>query len=292
MVREGQITGVVPQNFLDDCVEILESISDCLDDGMEVAYSYFDSVLYARIFDGERYLFPLPFLLTDDADLTEACRNLAIYARRELIPLIISDIPRDELSVLTDLFRYIDAACYEDDDDTFFVKVNNECDMCDGLPVLELDGIRLDALTEEDDAAYAELCRNRELNKFWGYDVDVDNPDAEDSYYRLVCERELSDGVAMTFAVRLEGELAGEATIYDFDYLGSASIAVRVLPEFQSRGVGSRSVRALIEVAGEIGLSELRTEIMNQNEASIKMTSKYMDVEKVEKDKTKFTLKL
>ena len=65
-------------------------------------------------------------MLSDDADLAEGCRNLAKYSRRELIPLIISDIPRDELSVITDLFRYVDATCYDDDDDTFFVKVNNE----------------------------------------------------------------------------------------------------------------------------------------------------------------------
>ena len=291
-VFEKEIIGTVPEEYLDDCAEILESITECLGDGMSVAYSSFNSVLYVRIFDGERYVFPLPFLLCDDADLTEACRNLAGYTRRELIPLIISDIPRDELGVITDLFRFVDAACYEDDDDTFFVKVNNECDMCDELPVMELEGIRLDSFCENDDAAYAELCRNRELNKFWGYDVDVDNPDADDSYYRSVTEREFSDGVAMTFAIRVDGELAGEATLYDFDYFGSASIAVRVLPAFHGKGVGSRSLHALIEVARLLELCEVRTEIMNENVASIKMTSKYMNVENSENGKTKFTLKL
>ena len=108
---------------------------------MSVAYAYCDAVLYVRIFDGERYVFPLPFMLTEDADLTAACKNLSIYARRELIPLIISDVPREELDVLTGLFRYLDASCYGDDEDTFFVKVNNECDECDVMPELELDGI-------------------------------------------------------------------------------------------------------------------------------------------------------
>ena len=259
---------------------------------MSLAYAYSREVLYVRIYDGERYIFPLPFMLSDEADIAAACRNLAKYARREMIPLIISDIPRDELGVITDLFRYVDASCYEDDDDTFFVKVNNECDMQDELPTLELDGIRLDAFLESDDEKYATLCRNRELNKYWGYDVDVDKADAEDSYYRSVAERELAYGVAMTFAVRLDGALAGEATIYDFDYFGSAAIAVRVLPEFHGRAIGSRSVRALIEIARSVGLSELRTEIMNENEASIRMTSKYMNIEAVEDGKTLFKLKL
>lgn len=259
---------------------------------MSAAFSYAEDVLYVRIFDGERYVFPLPFMLSDDADLAEGCRNLAKYSRRELIPLIISDIPRDELPVITDLFRYVDATCYDDDDDTFFVKVNNECDMCEELPTLEIDGIYLDAFLQSDDEKYASLCRNRELNKYWGYDVDADKADAEDSYYRSVAEREFVDGVAMTFAVRLDGELAGEATIYDFDYFGSAAIAVRVLPDFHGRAIGSRSVRALIEIARSIGLAEVRTEIMNENIASIKMTSKYMDIVCVESNKTLFKLKL
>ena len=259
---------------------------------MSVAYAYCDAVLYVRIFDGERYVFPLPFMLTEDADLTAACKNLSIYARRELIPLIISDVPREELDVLTGLFRYLDASCYGDDEDTFFVKVNNECDECDVMPELELDGILLDAITEEDDANYAALCRDRELNRFWGYDVDEDKPDAQDSYYRSVAEREFNDGVAMTFAVRCDGEFAAEATIYDFDYFGSAAIAVRVLPAQHGKGVGSRAVRALIEVAKAIGLRELRTEIMNENVPSIKMTSKYMTVDNIDGCKTKFTLQL
>ena len=259
---------------------------------MSVAYSYREAVLYVRIYDTERYVFPMPFMLSDDADLAEACRNLARYARRELIPLVISDIPREELGVLTGIFRYVDACCYEDDEDTFFIRVNNECDMCEELPKAEADGIRLDALCEADDVEYAALCRNRELNKFWGYDVDVDNPDATDSYYRSVAERELADGVAMTFAIRLDGEFAGEATIYDFDYFGSAAIALRILPRFHRRGIGSRSLGVLIDVARRMGLTHLRTEIMNENISSIKMTSKFMNVEKIENSKTRFTLQL
>ena len=291
-IQEKEVSAGIPDEYREECLDILLSIGECLSDEMSVAFSYSGDVLYVRIYDGERYVFPLPFMLSDDADLTLACRNLAEYTRKELIPLIISDIPRDELSVITDLFRYVDAACYEDDDDTFFVKVNNECDMLEELPLMELDGILLDSFAESDDAKYAELCRNRELNKYWGYDVDEDKADAEDSYYRSVAERELADGVAMTFAVRLDGALAGEATIYDFDYFGSAAIAVRVLPEFHGRAIGSRSLRAIIEIARGIGLTELRTEIMNDNEASIKMTSKYMNIEAVEANKTLFKLKL
>ena len=260
----------------DEAIEIISGISELMTEETSVAFCYLDKVLYARIFDGERYVFPLPFMLDEECNAKEACLNLAAYARRELVPLIISDVPRDELKFLCDIFPHIDAFCYEDDDDSFFVKVNNECDMLEEIPMIELDGIALDELNDEDKEKYAELCRDRNLNKYWGYDADADNPDGDADFYINVVRREMNDGVALTLAVRENGELVGEATLYDFDYRGSASIAVRILPSFHSRGIGSRTLKALIELAREIGLTEVRTEVLIENENSIKMTSKYM----------------
>ena len=164
--------------------------------------------------------------------------------------------------------------------------------MLDEVPSIELDGITLDALTDEDKEKYAELCRDRTLNKYWGYDVDEDNPDGDPDFYLKVAERELRDGVAIALAIRDSGEFAGEATVYDFDYVGSAAIAVRVLPEFHSRGIGSRATRALIKLAKEIELSSLRAEILEENLNSVKMTSKYMNLIKRENGKAYFTLTL
>ena len=276
----------------EDAIDIILSISEMMTEDTSAAFFYLDRVLYARIFDGERYVFPLPFMLDGECDAEEACLNLAAYARRELIPLIISDVPREELEFLCGIFPHIDACCYEDDDDSFFLRVNNECDMLDGIPTFEIDGITLDALCDSDKERYAELCRDRELNKYWGYDVDSDNPDRDADFYLNVAEREFNDGVALTLAVREGGELIGEATVYDFDYRGGASIAIRVLPSYHSRGIGSRTLKALTELAREIGLTELRTEIMIENESSIKMTAKYMNEIMRDESKVYFALSL
>ena len=258
--------------------------------GDTVAFAYLDDVLYARIFDGEKYLFVLPFMLSENADAQGACINLASYTTREMLPLIITDVPREELEFICSVFNHVDAYSYEDDDDSFYLKVNNECDMLSDFPSIELDGITLDAITENDKVRYAELCRDRDLNKFWGYDVDVDNPDGDADFYLDTVRRELDEGVAITLAVREGGVLVGEATVYGFDYRGAASIAVRVLKGLHSRGIGSRATKALIALAGRIGLSELRAEILNENENSIKMTSKYMKLIKRTESKTYFTL--
>ena len=58
----------VPKEFFDDAGEIIGSITESLDDDMSVAFAYAAGVLYIRIFDGEKYVFPLPILLTDNAD--------------------------------------------------------------------------------------------------------------------------------------------------------------------------------------------------------------------------------
>lgn len=272
--------------------EIIVSICLGLGEGMSAAFFFCENVLYARIYDGERYVFPLPFMLTDDADIKSACVALSRYAVREMIPFIMSDIPREELSLITELFRYVDASCYEEDDDSFFVKINNECDMLDSVPSISFADITLDEITEKDREAYAELCSDPELNKYWGYDARVDNPDADADFYLETARREFETGVAIALAIRCEGKFVGEAVIYAFDFAGGAQIAVRILPRYHGNGLGSVATSALISLAEKIGLTKLCAQIMNKNSASLKMTAKHMNVENVDDCKTTFTLSL
>jgi L-amino acid N-acyltransferase YncA len=65
-----------------------------------------------------------------------------------------------------------------------------------------------------------------------------------------------------------------------------------VLKDCHSRGIGSRAVKALIELARRIGLTTLKAEIAEENESSIKMTAKYMKPVKQENGKVYFTLSL
>lgn len=278
---------------MEEADEIILSLIGSVSEEMDLAFSYLDEVLYARIFDGEKYVFPLPFLLTDDADAKGACINLAEYSVKYMIPLIISDVPRSELDFLLSIFPHVDGFTYDDeDDDSFFIKVNNECDMLDSVPRYELDEITLDELCDSDKERYAELCRDRELNRYWGYDADVDNPEGDEDFYLDTARYEFDEGVAIALAVREGGELVGEATIYGFDYRGSASIAVRVMRDCQSRGIGTGATRALIKLAKEIGLSTITAEILTENKTSVKMFSKLMNLEKEENGKVYFTLKL
>lgn len=220
------------------------------------------------------------------------CISLAGYCTQQMVPFIITDVPREELEYICSVFSHVNAHCYDDDEDTFLVRVLNECDMLDEVPTIELEGITLDKLTDADRDRYAELCRDRKLNEYWGYDVYSDNPDGDPDFYLDTVKREFYGGVALTLAVREGGELVGEATVYGFDYRGTASISVRVMTDCHGRGIGSRATKAIIEVARSMGLSTLTAEIFEENVASVKMTSKYMQLVDCFGGKALFTLKL
>jgi GNAT superfamily N-acetyltransferase len=116
------------------------------------------------------------------------------------------------------------------------------------MPSIELDGITLNEILDTDKERYATLCSDKDLNKYWGYDVEEDNPDGDPDFYLETAKMEFDEGIAITLAIRECDELVGEATVYAFDYRGTASIAVRVLKDCHSRGIGSRAVKALIEL--------------------------------------------
>ncbi len=303
MINDLHFKSIEDENFAlifermdaDECEyarEIVDSLCEAASADMSVSAEYRDGILYAKVFDGQRYVFPLPFMLREDTDIVNACISIAEYAKREMIPLIISDIPRGELCLITEIFPHVDGRAYEDDDDTFFAIVKNECDLLTDFPSIEYDGIELSQILDSDLSVYAELCADKTLNKYWGYDVYEDNPDADKQYYLDTVRREFDIGSAIVLAIRENGEFTGEATIYGFDFRGSAEIAVRILPKHQGRGIGPRAVKALFEIARNIGLAELRATVKNENAGSVKMTSSVMDIVGISEEETEFSLRL
>ena len=148
----------------------------------------------------------------------------------------------------------------------------------DDVPTLTTKRLCLDGIRADDAAAYAALCRDDARNRYWGYDYKADADGADDGYFLDVVRSEFARGVALSLAVRerADAELFGEAVIFDFDYRGGAKIAVRLHSEAQGRGIGSRALAATVSLAKKIGLKHLLAEVMTDNVASIRMTSKQM----------------
>lgn len=274
--------------------DILDSFLDIAAEGCEVGVSAISGELLVRIFDDGRYSFVYPIEIGEETDTDSALIALSEYSVREMIPFCLTDTPREEIDRIRALFPHTEARAYDDDIDSFVVLIYSECDLIDGVPAIAGDGIVLDSITDLDTARYAELCRSEAVNRYWGYDFREDNADATDDYFLSVAMSELSRGVALSFAIReCDGtELIGEAVIYGFDFRGGASFAIRLLPDYQGRGLGSSALSALIGVAREIGLMRLGTEIMLENIPSIKMTEKQLERLPDRDGKARFSISL
>ena len=276
--------------------EILSSFLELRDEGPEIAITEACGCLLARIYD-EQYLFVYPIEVSEDADVSGALIKISEYTRREMIPLILSDVPREEIDVVSRIFPHIDARAYSDDEDCFLVWVHSECDMLEAVPSITRGRVSLgEILPNADDAlAYARLCRDEEVNRYWGYDYKEDAPYAETEYFVKIADVEFRRGVALTLAVRLGGEggsLIGEAVFFDFDYFGSAMLAIRLLPEYQGQGYGSEVLSASLDIAVTIGLKSLRARVKLANIPSIKMTEKRMTRHADEGDEAVFSVSL
>ncbi len=290
--KEEIIASIEGENSCPDAADIVGSFFELSrDEGLEIALNASHGCLLARIFDDGRYSFVYPIELFG-ADVDAALLDLAEYARRELVALHLTDVPREELQRLGKIFPHIEARAYDDDEDGFVALVCSECDMLSDIPSASDGAVSLGELREEDAREYARLCRDEAVNRFWGYDYKADAERVEDGYFLAVAESELRRGVALSLAVRYEGRFAGEAVIFDFDYFGGAMAAIRLLPEMQGRGIGSQALSLLIGIARDMGLLRLRAEVMSENIASVRMTEKQMPLIGEPVGRLQFELKL
>lgn len=255
--------------------ELAYSLDLSIED-VEFALSFSRGCALVRIFDMGRYSFLYPFALTDDADAASALSDIAEYAMREEIRLVVDDVPRECVGSFLS-FRHIDIDASDREGESFRITVKTECELMGEVPEVELGRVVLNALTEEDIPEYARLCRDEGVNEHWGYDYSADVTDPEDAYFYEMAMSELAAGVALSMAVRHEGSFIGEAVLYAFDGRGCAEFAIRLLPEWQGIGLGAESVRAICAAASEIGLIRLSPRVFKANIASVGMLRKITD---------------
>ena len=252
----------------------LDIMIDNVDEDMEYAVSFAHGCLLVRVFDGE-YSFMYPLALHFNADSALAAEEIRAYAIKEEIPLVYTEVPKENLGELLPLFRHanIDA---EDEEGRFYtVRVMSEAYLLGEMPVCEgNNGVSLTPLTPRDDEIYSRLCKDEDTNRYWGYDYSCDEPDPEDSYFRESAEGEFDRGVAMCMAIRVNDVFAGEAILYGFDLKGGCECAVRLLPAFRRKGYAVESLNTLKRLAARMGLVYLCATVAKENAASIHMTGK------------------
>lgn len=146
------------------------------------------------------------------------------------------------------------------------------------IPVLETKRLTLTALEERDIPTYYDLVRDRERNRWWGYD-DVENcpePIEPGCFYR-VAQSDFKNRLAANFAVRLEGQCIGEAVLYNFNYRGDAELGCRIASEYAGCGYGAEAFAAVVHWGlYQVHLNRVVAKCYKENKASYKMLATSM----------------
>ena len=270
-----EITENLPKNEKREMTDMILTLARESSDDVEYAVSFFCGCLNIRIFDTGRYYFLFPYEISREYDITLALRKTAEYATRQEIPLVFCDVPPDDLAYFA-IFSHLNI-----DKDirsgAFRVSIKNECSLIDEIPELVGERVKLNALNENDKDAYFRLSTDKNINKYWGYNYieDIKNPDT--SYFLNQSRLEFLNGISLSFAIRCEEELVGEAVLYAFDGMGNAEVAIRLFEEYQGRGLASETLSLLLDYSKSIGLSELYARIMKENVSSVRFAKKFTD---------------
>ena len=282
------------QNVISKCENCdSEYVSNILDelsseeDGCEYAITATEGCLLIRVYDGE-YFFLYPEPISDSYDIFAAIDAMRLYAIREEIPLVICEVPYDDVENVSALFANAEISEEDEDGEIFTVRALSEIMLREAMPSVKGEKLELVPLSLSDERAYAELCRDSDTNKYWGYDFSEDNSDPEDSFFVESALCELSRGVALSYAVKLDGEFVGEAMLYAFDLLGGSECAVRLLPKYRGRGLSVECLELLQAAAKDIGLKRLCATVDNRNIPSIRLFERVFNKLEKDKEKTRF----
>ena len=146
------------------------------------------------------------------------------------------------------------------------------------LPELKTERLTLSALTEADIPAYNALVLDGDRNRWWGYDDvgGLGGPVEERSFYD-VAQRDFANRQAANFAVRLDGQLIGEAVLYRFDCQGSAELGCRIAAAHAGHGYGTEAFAAVANWGlYKVHLSRVVAKCYKENAASYQMLSSCM----------------
>ena len=260
-------------------------------EGAELAAAIASGSLVFRIYDGE-YVFTCPVTLSKSASVTDACEEIRRYAIREEIPVTVIDVGLYELPYVEEAFRFCESFEMDEDGEVFVVRPLTEAGRIEELPEIFGSKCALTPIFRDDIPDFARLCRNENTNRLFGYNYKEDYEAAPDEHFYDVMKYEEGAGLSISFAIRCEGEFAGEASLFGFDYLGGARVAIRLLPEFYGRGLGSEALSLILNFARDIDIKTLETAVKKENAPSIKMTGKFMSYIRDDGDTAVFKIDL
>lgn len=257
----------------EEILEIIDSFAPFAEEGCYFGFAKSGGCLLVRIFDGEEYAFVYPIALKEECDERLAIREIAKYAAREEIPLTFCDVDDVGEGIIEDIFRFTESY---GDGESLAVRVHTELSRLENELSVSDRELSLSPLIDADAENYGRLCLDKDLNKYWGYDYSDDNPDADGVYFLEAARAGFDSGSSLSLAVRFRGEFIGEATLWGFDFNGSASLGFRLLPSYHGKGLGKRALKLILALGDEIGLKEIKASVKVENIPSRRILDREM----------------
>lgn len=154
--------------------------------------------------------------------------------------------------------------------DKYNLAVKRTFDGLSKLPKIKTARLTLAEVAERDEAAFAALCRDRELNRFWGYDWRQDAPETvEDQWFLRDIRNDFRQKNELPLGIYCKTTLVGEVVLHHFGYRAQAEIGMRVLPEWQGRGIAKEALLGLMEYGfGKLSLERIEAKCFKENVAS------------------------
>ena len=272
--RDGFLADL-PDELAADAEELLDSALDMTDDVSEIGVAVHCSHFLLRLFDGDGYWFLYPVPLSDLACTPEVLTELAAYAMEQMVELRFFDVPEEELDVMREIFPHVDGAFVGDG--VFNVEIRNELSLLEGFPEITDEDLSLELITDLFADDYYKLMSDPDVNLYYGYDYREDLPQggAEDLIRVALAEADAS--TALTYAVKMNGDFIGDAVLFYPDFRGGAEIAIRLFPSFQGKGIGTRTLKLLVELAYRIGFSKLYARVDGRNLRSLALMDKLFE---------------
>ena len=299
--KEYESAGDAVREILRECpsadaeyvAEVADSFMEMSEYDIETAMCTECGCLLVRIFDMGRYSFVYPIEISDEADASLAIGSIRDYAVWQEIPLVICDVPSECLGTLIPGFRHVSVDAADAERASYTVSVISELALADGDITVSDGNITLATATEKYTREYAALCRDEEVNRYWGYDFREDVGDgAPDSYFigEAIAERARACSLTL-FACDAEGFFA-DVTYHAFDLTGCAEISFRIVRDRHGRGLGRALMPLIFDGARALGLTHLRARAVKENYRSVNLLSHFMDRVKDEETHTVFELML
>lgn len=158
----------------------------------------------------------------------------------------------------------------------YLVHINSPAYILRKIPVINAADIVFTEFKEKDKHTYFELNTDVDNNKFWGYDYREDEDiigTIDDNTFYDFTMLDIKAGDSVNFAIRrsVDGEMIGEAILWNFTADGFAEVGCRLMPDYQGNRFGNQAFGALSDFAEQVLKVNVSARCFKENKKSYRM---------------------